>query len=155
MLKIELLADCPTAMDTLVEAFAREWPDHYMDRESALIRREFEGRRNREALPISVVATEHGEPVGTATLGGHSVEAHDHLQPWVTGLWVDRRCRRRGIGRTLVREIESIAAKLGYSMLYAGTSDTIAAFNAWEWEAFDVAMHEGEALTLVRRRLEP
>ena len=55
----------------------------------------------------------------------------------VKRLWVDRRWRRRGLGRTLMDEIESVALRLGFSSLDLATGDNqpeaVALYEGSEW----------------------
>lgn len=153
MLRVEYLADHPEAIRPLTVAFAREWPEYYGDFDPKALRADFESRLNRDALPIALVVMEKNEVVGTATLGGPSIEGFGELQPWINGLWVDRRCRRRGIGRALMDAIEEQAKKLGHETIYAGTDRAVAAFDAWGWEKLDEVKHQGQDVTVLRRRL--
>lgn len=153
MLRVEFLADKPQAIRPLTVAFAREWPEYYGDFDPDSLRAEFESRLQRDQLPIALVVMEKNEVVGTATLGGPSIEGFDELQPWINGLWVDRRCRRRGIGRALIEAIEEQARKLGHDAIYAGTDRAAAAFDAWGWERMKEAKHRGHDVVVLCRRL--
>lgn len=153
MLRVDYLADHPEVIRPLTVAFAREWPEYYGEFDPDKLREEFESRLQREALPIAMVVMEKNEVVGTATLGGPSIEGFGELQPWVNGLWVDRRCRRRGIGRALIEAIEELARKQGYEEIFAGTDNAAQAFDAWGWETVDTAKHRGQDVTVMRRRL--
>ncbi len=153
MLRVDYLADHPEAIRPLTVAFKREWPEYYGDFDPADLRSQFQSGLQRDQLPIALVALEKNEVVGTATLGGPSIEGFDHLQPWLNGLWVDRRCRRRGIGRTLIEAVEDLGRKLGHAEIYAGTDEALEAFDAWGWETMDKATHKGASVVVLRRVL--
>jgi len=153
MLRVDYLADHPQAIRPLTVAFAREWPEYYGDFDPDALRKEFESRLHRDELPITLVVMEKNEVVGTATIGGPAIEGFGDREPWINGLWVDRRCRRRGIGRALMEAIEEQARKLGLETLYAGTDRAVAAFDAWGWEKLETVKHRGQDVTVLRRQL--
>lgn len=154
MLRVVCLADHPQAVRPLAVAFAREWPEHYAGRDPASIQEEFTPRLQRDRLPMAFVALDKNDVVGTVTLGGPAVPGREELQPWVSGLWVDRRCRRRGIGRALMEAVEAAAGRLGHSVIYAGTDSAAEAFAAWGWETVETIEDRQPPMRILRRRLQ-
>lgn len=153
MLRVDYLADHPEAIRSLTVAFTREWPAYYGDFDADALRDEFTARLQRDQLPVALVAMEKNEVVGTVTLGGPSIDGFENLQPWLNGLWVDRRCRRRGIGRTLIEAVEDLGRKLGHPAIYAGTDKALDAFDAWGWEPMEKTTHKGASVVVLRRQL--
>lgn len=121
-LDIRLLADAPEALPVLQTWFESEWRDWYGPAGPANAASDLRRACNRGVLPIALVAFIDGEACGTAALKAQSVASHAHLSPWVAGLLVGRRFRRRGIGGRLLDEVESLAASLGFEHLYCATA---------------------------------
>lgn len=153
MLRVAYLADHPQVVRPLAVAFAREWPQHYAGREISSVQEEFAPRLQRDRLPLAFVALDKNDVVGTVTLGGPALTEREGLQPWVTGLWVDRRCRRRGIGRALIEAVDDAARKLGLTVIYAGTDSAAEAFAAWGWETLETLEDRTPPMRILRRRL--
>lgn len=109
-LKIEQIAQL------LVESFRQDWPDAYPNLSVALaqVREFFETDR------ISRIAIDdQGEVVGwiggTPQYDGHVWELHP--------LVVKAECRRQGIGRSLVMDLEAQARERGGITLWVGSDD--------------------------------
>ena len=88
---------------------------------------DFEGllreRINKKSLPLTLVAIEAGEPVGTVSLKAFEMETSSDMTPWLTSLYVASPLRRRGIGTNLVKAIEQKAAELEIRKLFLFTAD--------------------------------
>ena len=80
-------------------------------------------RINKKSLPLTLVAIEAGEPVGTASLKAFDMETRSDLTPWLTSLYVAKPWRKRGFGSSLVKAIEQKAAELGMQKLFLFTAD--------------------------------
>jgi predicted N-acetyltransferase YhbS len=78
----------------------------------------FRARINKNSLPLTLVAIEAGEPIGTASLKAFDMEKRRDLTPWLTSLHVAEPWRRRGIGSSLVKAIEQKAEELGIGKLF-------------------------------------
>ena len=118
-MEIKLLADHPHCIPTLAEWYALEWEPYYGEDGPGDARADLESRRNRDEIPIGLVAIENGEICGTAALDLDATTGHT---PAVVGLLVAPSQRGRGIAREFIESAESIATKLGYSHLYMSTS---------------------------------
>jgi GNAT superfamily N-acetyltransferase len=72
---------------------------------------------------LLVAEDEHGEVVGTVSVHGHHTLESPSLAE-VDGLVVDKRRRRSGIGRALMRAAEAWAVRQGYNELFLRTNIT-------------------------------
>ncbi|MEN3370589.1 MAG: hypothetical protein V7609_2732 [Verrucomicrobiota bacterium] len=120
-LSIEFLADRPDALPTLAQWQHNEW-GHYragdtVEKRSARLR---EGC-NRDQIPLTVVALDNGEVIGSASLVAHDMETRMELTPWLAGVFVGPEHRRCGIGAQLVRRIMADATALKVPLLYLYT----------------------------------
>ncbi len=82
-------------------------------------------RINKEKLPLTLVAFEAGEPVGTVSLRTFDMETRRDLPHWLVSLYVVKPRRRRKIGSSLIKAAEKKAADLGICKLYLFTTDVV------------------------------
>ncbi len=136
---MELLADHPDAVRVLVEWFEREWAPYYGAEGPGDARADLVESSRRAGLPIALVALSDVGVAGTAVLKKESVTTHRHLSPWLAALLVAPEHRGRGVARTLVAAIESLARDLGFDAIYAGageadpgTSGSLLAARGWD-----------------------
>ena len=145
---IRPLRESPEAGRFLAQAFKDGWPDFFATRSAEEIEREMfaEGRN----LPAILVASVDGRVAGTVALRARSVETHEHLGPWVTGLWVAPDLRRHGLGRDLLLAITEEAAARGFHEIYAVTNSARWLFDRLGWAAVEEIVYHGEEVTLYR-----
>ncbi len=132
-MKIEYLADYPDAFPILSEWQHREW-GHFRPGDTVEKRRaRLEGYSNRDRIPLTVVALEGSEVLGSASLILHDMETRMELTPWLASVFVGEPYRRKGMGAELVRRIMVEAAKLGVPLLYLYTVHSEKFYAALGW----------------------
>lgn len=89
--------------------------------------------RKKESLSITVVAVENEVCVGVASLVVNDLKAKEYT-PWLAGLYVDKEYRSKGIGKALIEEIQFIARRLGYDILYLRTEHAAEYYKKLGWE---------------------
>lgn len=118
---IEYLADRPEFLPTLAQWQHAEWghlrPGDSLDARTKRLRAQGE----RDRIPLTVVAHEDGEVLGSASLIEHDMDTRLELCPWLASVFVGPEHRRRGIGAQLVRRIMAEAAALRVATLYLYT----------------------------------
>ena len=118
---IEYLADHPEFLSILAAWQHAEWgylrPGDTIEARTNRLRGE--GERGR--IPLTVVAHENGEVLGSASLIPHDMDTRMELSPWLAGVFVAPEYRRRGIASELVRRIVAEAARLDVPLLYLYT----------------------------------
>src|SRR5688572_2594307 len=118
---IRLLADLPEAIPTLAEWFHAEW--HAFDgRSRSEIEAQLRDNLNRDSLPITFVAVDTTEVIGTVSLELSDLPPYDHLSPWLASLYVEPPRRRAGVGQALVSHAAEFARQRGLSTLYLWTA---------------------------------
>lgn len=148
---IQPLAEVPHAGGLLARAFQENWPDFFADRSAEAIEREiFAPALPGRGLPVVLVATVEGRVAGTVALRARSVETHEHLSPWVTGLYVPPVFRGLGISRVLMQAITDEASARGFPSLYAVTSTARGLFEKLGWTRLEDLQYHGEEVTLYR-----
>jgi predicted N-acetyltransferase YhbS len=127
---IQYLGDHQETIPILADWIYNEWSYLY----PGATLQDFEGllreRINKKSLPLTFVAIEAGEPIGTASLKAFDMETRSDLTPWLTSLHVATPWRRRGIGSSLVKAIEQKAVELEIRklFLFATDADLVALF---------------------------
>jgi N-acetylglutamate synthase-like GNAT family acetyltransferase len=120
-MNIDYLADHPEFLRTLAEWQHGEWghlrPGDSVEARMARLRNFSE----RNHIPLSVVAHEDRELLGSASLIPHDMDTRMELTPWLAGVFVASEHRRRGIGAALVRRVMTEAARLSVPVLYLYT----------------------------------
>ena len=117
---------------------------------SEIAREHFESRLNTDALPISFIALDALQPIGTIALLIESVTTHTHLSPWLGALYVLPEFRHRGIGMSLVAHAMSKAQGLGLSSVYAGVSRAEQRYIAEAWRVHERVVYHGKPLCILR-----
>jgi predicted N-acetyltransferase YhbS len=127
---IQYLGDHQETIPVLADWIYNEWSYLY----PGATLQDFEGllreRVNKKSLPLTLVALEAGEPIGTASLKAFDMETRSDLTPWLTSLHVAKPWRRRGLGSNLVKAIEQKAVELEIHklFLFATDADLVALF---------------------------
>lgn len=74
-----------------------------------------------DRIPLSLIAVEDGELLGTINLVENDDAQRAHLRPWLAAMVVSQGRRGEGIGSALVRTLLPEAQRLGLPRLFLGT----------------------------------
>ena len=120
-MRIEYLADHPEFLPTLAQWQHNEWghlrPGDSVEARSARL----QSYSQRDGIPLTVVALQNGELLGSASLVRNDMETRPELTPWLAGVLVAPEYRRRGVGAELVRRVMAEAATQKIPILYLYT----------------------------------
>lgn len=119
-MKIEFLADHLDYRDTIASWFMNEWGTRYPERNLAYWA-ETQTYINKDKLPLTLIAIEDDEIIGTVCLRSDGMSTHSEWKAWLSYLVVPESHRGKGIAKVLVAEAESIAKSLGISELHLFT----------------------------------
>jgi GNAT superfamily N-acetyltransferase len=132
-MRIEYLSDHSGALPQLAEWQHAEWghfrPGDTLEKRTTRLW----GYANGDRIPLTVVALEGDEVLGSASLIEHDMETRMELTPWLAGVFVGPEFRRRGIGATLVRRVMAEAARLKVPVLYLYTVHSEKFYAALGW----------------------
>jgi N-acetylglutamate synthase-like GNAT family acetyltransferase len=127
------LIDYLQHMPQLTEWMFQEW-DVMLGQKTPEARiKELNAHMNRDQLPIAWVAHANGRLLGSAALRVHDIEGHEHLTPWLGGVYIGPQFRRRGIGAALCTTVEEAARSRGVQTLYLFTLDKQAWYSRQGW----------------------
>jgi GNAT superfamily N-acetyltransferase len=154
VMKIDLLMNHRQHIPTLAGWFKEDSPEYFKDQSLETIAEEhFASRLNEDTLPISFLAYVDEVPVGTVALLAESVTTHQHLSPWLGGLFVHPEYRHQGVGLKLVRAGLEKARVLGFDSVYAGISQAEEHYISQGWEVFERVIYYEKPLSILRRSL--
>lgn len=153
--QISYLADRPGVGTALIPALLEHWKPWFPEDTWMARQRRLEQHLNRDALPIAWVAHIDDEPVGTAALRAADLPGHEHLTPWLGGVFVHRPFRRRGVGSALCGVVEDKARALGFERLYLFTPDQQALYARLGWGTVTRVEWRGRPCDLMVKTLRP
>ena len=105
-------------------------------------------------IPAVLVAVEHGELAGTASLIRCDMEIRSELTPWLGQLIVAPECRSHGIGSALAQAVAAEARRVGYDRLYLYTSGDLPPFyERLGWSAREQVHYLGKERTVMQYEL--
>jgi GNAT superfamily N-acetyltransferase len=112
-----------------------------------------------DQIPGTLIAVADGIPLGAVCLVARDMLGHraaEDWSPWVKGLYVDRRARRRGCATLLMSHCETWAAGLGHHTLYLYTERASPAEQLYShigWQAISYDRYDGIDVTIMRKPL--
>lgn len=153
MMRISYLADFPEAASALIPGLLDHWRFIAPDDTVAGRAERFKAHQNRDMPPIAWVAHDGDEVWGTASLRIHDLHGREDLTPWLGGVFVLPRFRRRGIASALCRVVEDKARVLGFQQLFLFTLDQQALYQSLGWRHHQPASWAGHAGDIMLKRL--
>lgn len=151
--RIVPLTDCPQVTDTLARWHGVEWADLFPGWSYQTALDEFAGHSNRDRIPLTLVALDDDEPLGSASLIVEDLPGWEHLTPWLASVFVRPPARGRGVARALIREIEANAQRLGVERLHLFTGGQVGFYQKLGWRELAPAFCQGHAVTVMYRDL--
>jgi predicted N-acetyltransferase YhbS len=152
-MKIQYLADHQDVIPIISDWFYREWSYLYPERTEEDFRRFISERVNKYKVPLTLVAFEGDELVGTVCLKTYDMDTKTDLSPWLAGLYVKESWREKGIGSTLVKAIEQKAIELGISLLYLYTPESEDFYSNLGWSVREKTNYHKFPVTIMEKRL--
>lgn len=106
-----------------------------------------------DGFECALVARIGDAPIGSVLMVRHELESPHSLSPWLAGLVVAPKHRRRGIGAALVRAVETHAATVGVNDLYLYTWQSRDFYAARGWTEVETFEQHGEPMLLMARSI--
>jgi len=110
-------------------------------------------RLNRKEIPTTIIAVEGNDVLGSAAIVKNDMRTRQELSPWLAGLYVKEKYRRKGLGSKLVLEIEKLSRELSTQKLYLYTPDQEKFYKRLNWENLEKAVYQGIEVTIMTKEL--
>lgn len=147
--KIEYLSDRPEFLPILAQWHHQEWsalrPGDSV--EARIVR--LQGWCGRGRIPLTVIALSEDELLGSASLIEHDMDDRLKLTPWLAGVFVAPKQRRKGVGSALVRRIMNEATSLHVPKLYLYTMDLTAFYERLNWSLKERTRYRGKEVSIM------
>lgn len=148
-MRIDYLSDHPEALPTLARWQHAEWghlrPNDTLEKRTERLQRFSNGNR----IPLTVVALDGPEVLGSASLIEHDMETRMELTPWLAGVYVGEQYRRHGIGAELVRRIMAEAGRLKVPVLYLYTVHSEQFYAALGWQLMERTSYRDQNIVIM------
>src|SRR4029450_8734065 len=131
--QISYLIEHPEYIPQLGQCLFEQWDSILGEKTPEARIKKLKAHMNRDQLPIAWVAHANGLLLGTAALRVHDLEGREDLTPWLGGVFVGSKFRRRGIGEALCATVEAAAKSRGIQSLYLFTLDKQAWYSRQGW----------------------
>ena len=152
-MEIEYLADHTDTIPILARWSYEEWAYLHPERTISDVEQLMLERSNKNKIPLCLIAFENEKVVGMIALKDHDLESRPNLSPWLAGLYVEERHRKRGIGKALVSAIEIVAAELGVNRLYLYTPGQELFYLQLGWSITEHTEWNGHMVTVMEKEV--
>lgn len=152
-IQFEYLADRPDAVDTVIRWWSTVWADRMGPLDKA--RQQLVDSLGKANLPVHILATQDGQPIGTAVLKNQELgDLYPDCQFWLGSVYVDEAFRGARLASTLAEYIADLARQRGLPHLYLQTINTSGGLYAkLGWEPVEEFDYRGQRTLLMFRKL--
>jgi GNAT superfamily N-acetyltransferase len=149
------LSEHPEFIPRLSDFCGKEWAHLYEGWSAETARHEFENQDKDGRLPVTLVALDGEDLLGTVSLIFNDLPSFEHLNPWLASLFVVPEHRGKSVASFLVREAEKVFARNGFAGAWLFTETARPLFEKLGWEFFQEASCHGHAVSILRKNLAP
>lgn len=144
---IRPLEERPDAAVLLAEWFMAEWPQYHRGKTLGDVSSVFRLRDVQQTF----IAERDGEVVGTVALRKSWSDAPQISTPWVGGLFVRPKDRRRGVAMALVEAACQHAFSLGHEAVHVAVRQGVNGYESRGWTMIGTMKTRDEMVTVMRR----
>lgn len=142
------------AIPVIANWFYNEWGDHYPVRSVEYICSLLKERMNDCSLPLTLIAVENEEVIGTVNLKARDMSIREDLSPWLGGLYVRENARKKGIGTQLINAAVDQAKQLNFDQLYLWTSSAKDYYLNLGWTLIAEPFYEGKKASIFQKKTD-
>ncbi len=148
---IGYLVDYPQYLPVVAGWIFDEWGEEMEASTLDIVQAEFSQHLNRDCIPLTILALEGDQPVGTASIFRHDMDTRMELTPWLAAVYVVPDFRGRGIGSELVQAIEEIARRLKLERMYLFTPDQEAFYARLGWTTIETVEFRNQSNVIMTK----
>jgi N-acetylglutamate synthase-like GNAT family acetyltransferase len=153
-MKIKKLQNDELQITTVASWLFNEWGRFMPGRTLESVTAKIRERVLSNQVPLTMVAVEGEQILGTASIVAEDLESHRHLSPWLASVFVPTEYRSKGIGSALCREIIEEARRIGLHELFLFTPDRASFYHELGWQDFDRAIEKSKEVVVMRYQLD-
>lgn len=113
---------------------------------------EFFGKTGIDKLPVTLIALENDQCIGTVSVFENDLNLRPELKPWLASLYIEPVHRGSGAGRKMVRGALETTALMGYKELYLRTEDASDYYKKLGWEHIEMlTLHTNEEVDVFKQ----
>lgn len=150
MIRYDLLVNNPGVIPIIAGWHWEEWGHHRPGDTVDNVIERISQRTHRDRLPLSYIAYDGEDPVGTASLIRHDMDSRLELSPWLAGVFVLPAFRRQGIGSGLVNLVVEKSTTLGFDRIFLYSRSAIVLYRCLGWETIDRVLYRGDIVEIMQ-----
>lgn len=149
------LGEQPQHIETIARWHQSQWqhisPQHSVESRVRL----YSTYSNSPDIPFCLLATQQGQPMGSASVVEYDMESHSQLTPWLASVYVHPTFRQQGIATELIRRCIELARQGSAERLYLFTPDQAAFYQKRGWQPLEHCLYHNEPVDIMFYPLKP
>jgi len=149
------LGEQPQHIETIARWHQAQWqhisPQHSVESRIRL----YASYTSSPEVPFCLLATQQGQPVGSASIVECDMETRAELSPWLASVYVHPAFRQQGIATQLIRRCIDLAAQSDAERLYLFTPDQAAFYQKRGWQPLQHCRYHNEPVDILFYQLKP
>lgn len=145
MFKLDYLVNHPEHIQRVAELGLQEFG--YLNPGQTLADRiiKVQSHLHDTQLPMTLVALQDNQVIGTTSLREYDIDCYRHVSPWLGSVIVVPELRNKGVGTQLVQETMKLAMKMDIPVWYLYTPNRENFYARMGWKTIDTATHNSVA----------
>ncbi len=132
-MKIVYLRDYPEYVDIVIDWIYNEFVIKEGKNKDKSRIKEFFSNTHSDNFPITYVAIEGKECLGTVSIFDNDLKPRQDLSPWLGALYVSEKHRGKGIAAKLIDKVLEKASEMRYTKVYLRTEHTADYYKKRNW----------------------
>ncbi len=152
-IRVEPLGHHPGLISVVAHWHFEEWGHSDPEGSERTWASRLRGRARPEGIPSYYIAFVEDVAVGSVGLCESDMSTHPELSPWLSGLFVVPRFRRRGVGGLLARHAMNTARCASVRTLFLHTVGAERLYESHGWRTISRELYEGEPACVMSTEL--
>jgi N-acetylglutamate synthase-like GNAT family acetyltransferase len=110
----------------------------------------FFSNTSNHQFPITLIAIEENNCLGTVSIFENNMESREIYRPWLASLYTKPEHRSKSVGQKLISETLKIVKNLGYTQLYLRTEHTSEYYRTRGWQLVESLEENGQKVDIFK-----
>lgn len=132
-MRIVLLANFPEYVEEVAQMINNEFVLNSTSKKTIDDVRAFFSSTYEKRLPLTLIALEGDECIGTVSIFENDLKDRKKYKPWLASLYIKPIHRDKGVGHQLLTETIKVAKELDFPELYLKTADASSYYSNRGW----------------------